>query len=126
MRITHNLSALNSFHQLNKNNKNLNSTIEKLSSGLSISKASNDAAGLAISEKMIGQIRGLFQAQRNIQDGVSLVNVAEGGLNVIHAHLQRLRELSVYAANDTLTENDRKLVQTEVDQLIENIDYIAN
>jgi len=100
--------------------------MERLSSGLRINRASDDAAGMAISQKMRGQIGGLNQAARNAQDGISLLQTAEGALNETHAILQRMRELSVQAANDTLTIKDRMEIQKEVDQLKEEIDRIAN
>lgn len=100
--------------------------MEKLSSGLRIARAADDAAGLAISEKMRAQIRGLRQASRNAQDGISLVQTAEGALNETHAILHRLRELAVQAATDTNTLEDRKAIQREVNELIDAIDEIAN
>ena len=100
--------------------------MEKLSSGLRINRAGDDAAGLAISEKMRGQIRGLDMASKNAQDGVSLIQTAEGALNETHSILQRMRELSVQASNDTNTSDDRAELQKEVDQLIEEIDRIGN
>lgn len=100
--------------------------MEKLSSGLRINRAGDDAAGLAISEKMRGQIRGLDQASRNAQDGISLIQTAEGALNETHNILQRMRELAVQSSNDTNTESDRKEIQKEVDQLTNEIDRIAN
>ena len=100
--------------------------IERLSSGMRINRAGDDAAGLAISEKMRGQIRGLKQAQRNAQDGISLIQTAEGALNEIHAILQRMRELAVQAATDTNTAEDRAEIQKEVDQLLAEIDRIGD
>lgn len=126
MIISHNIAALNTFHLLNKVESAQSKSIEKLTSSLRINKAGDDAAGLAISEKMRGQIRGLSQANRNIQDGVSLVNIAEGGLKEIHSTLQRMRELSVQAATDTLTASDREQLQNEVNQLNKDINHIAN
>lgn len=125
MIINHNLSALNTYNQLANNNKALSSSLEKLSSGLRINRAADDAAGLAISEKMRSQIRGLEQAMRNAQDGISLLQTAEGALNETHSILQRMRELSVQAANDTYTSNDRLQIQKEIDQLTTEIDRIA-
>jgi len=126
MRINHNIAALNTHRQLSQaNNANQNS-MEKLSSGLRINKAADDAAGLAISEKMRGQIRGLETAQRNAQDGISLIQTAEGALNETHSILQRTRELAVQASNDTNTDTDRGEIQKEIDQLTEEIDRIAN
>jgi flagellin len=101
-------------------------SMEKLSSGLRINKAGDDAAGLAISEKMRGQIRGLDQASRNAQDGISLIQTAEGALNESHSILQRMRELSVQASNDTNTTDDRGEIQKELDQLKSELDRIGN
>lgn len=127
MIINHNISALNTLNRLQKNNKTNSSILEKLSSGLQINKASDDSAGLAISEKMRGQIRGLEQAQRNIQDGISLIQTAESGLASIQTPpLQRLRELAIQASNDTLTSADRKKIQEEVEQIKSGINEIAN
>ena len=127
MIIAHNLSALNSLNRLNQNNKATSNTLEKLSSGYRINRGADDAAGLAISEKMRAQIRGLEKAQQNIQDGISLIQTAEGGLGSIHnPNLVRLRELAIQAANDTLTDADRKLIQKEVEQIKQGIDEIAN
>ncbi|MCM3442669.1 flagellin N-terminal helical domain-containing protein [Metabacillus halosaccharovorans] len=127
MIINHNISALNTLNKLNKNNKSTASAMAKLSSGLRINKASDDSAGLAISEKMRAQIRGLQQAQRNTQDGISLIQTAEGGLGTIQdPNLLRLRELAVQSANDTLTDEDRQQIQKEVGQLKKGINEIAN
>jgi flagellin len=125
LRIYQNVEALNAHRQLAVNQGNLSKSIEKLSSGLRINRAGDDAAGLAISEKMRGQIRGLKQAQRNAQDGISLIQTAEGALQEVHAILQRMRELAVQAANDTNTDEDRGEIQKEVDQLIAEINRIA-
>jgi flagellin len=111
---------------LSVNQTGVAKSIEKLSSGLRINRAGDDAAGLAISEKMRGQIRGLKQAQRNAQDGISLIQTAEGALNEIHAILQRMRELAVQAATDTNTAEDRAEIQKEVDQLLAEIDRIGD
>lgn len=100
--------------------------MEKLSSGLRINRASDDSAGLAIREKMRGQIRGLEQANRNIQDGISLIQTADGSLNEVHSILQRIRELSVQASNGTLIDSDRIQIQQEISQLKCGIDSIAN
>jgi flagellin len=107
-------------------NNNLAKSLERLSSGLRINRAADDAAGLAISEKMRSQIRGLTQATRNAQDGISLLQTAEGTLNETHSILQRMRELAVQAANDTLTSNDRAQIHVEIDQLVTEISRIAN
>jgi len=125
LRIYQNVEALNAHRQLAVNQGNLSKSIEKLSSGLRINRAGDDAAGLAISEKMRGQIRGLKQAQRNAQDGISLIQTAEGALQEVHAILQRMRELAVQAANDTNTLGDRKEIQKEINQLLDEIDRIA-
>ena len=112
--------------QLAVNQTNASKSMERLSSGMKINRAGDDAAGLAISEKMRGQIRGLKQAQRNAQDGISLIQTAEGALNEIHAILQRMRELAVQSATDTNTEVDRGEIQKEIDQLASEITRIAN
>jgi flagellin len=126
MRINHNIAALNTYRQLSVNNENGSKAIEKLSSGLRINRAGDDAAGLAISEKMRAQIRGLDMASKNAQDGVSLIQTAEGALNETHSILQRMRELAVQAANDTNNNTDRAQLQEEVNALIDEIDRIAN
>ena len=125
MIINHNLPALNAYFTLQSNNSNVSRNLQKLSSGLRINRAADDAAGLAISEKMRSQIRGLDQATRNAQDGISLIQTAEGALNETHSILQRMRELSVQAANDTYTSEDRSNIQAEIDQLTSEIDRIA-
>jgi flagellin len=125
MRINHNIAALNTYRQLTINNASGSKAIEKLSSGLRINRAGDDAAGLAISEKMRGQIRGLEMASKNAQDGVSMIQTAEGALHETHSILQRMRELAVQAANDTNDDNDRLQLQEEVDALLEEIDRIA-
>jgi len=126
MRINNNIMAMNTHRQLGINANGVSKSIEKLSSGYRINRACDDAAGLAISEKMRGQIRGLNQASRNAQDAISLVQTAEGALNETHAILQRMRELAVQAANDTNTDSDRGELQKEIDQLTKEIDRIAN
>lgn len=125
MRIVNNIMAMNAHRQLTINQGGAAKAIEKLSSGLRINRAGDDAAGLAISEKMRGQIRGLRQAARNAQDGISLIQTAEGALSESHAILQRMRELAVQAANDTNTDIDRAELQKEIAQLIEELDRIA-
>lgn len=125
MRINHNIAALNTYRQLTIGNSNAAKNMEKLSSGLRINRAGDDAAGLAISEKMRGQIRGLEQASRNAQDGISLIQTAEGALNETHSILQRMRELAVQAANDTNTDADRSEIQKEIDQLKAEITRIS-
>jgi flagellin len=126
MRINHNIAALNTYRQLNTAAAGQSKSMEKLSSGLRINKAGDDAAGLAISEKMRGQIRGLDMAAKNAQDGISLIQTAEGALNETHSILQRMRELSVQASNDTLNSSDRGEIQKEVNQLVSEIDRIGN
>ncbi|WP_335871566.1 flagellin N-terminal helical domain-containing protein [Bacillus sp. 2205SS5-2] len=126
MRINHNIAALNTYRQLDSANNAGAKSMEKLSSGLRINRAGDDAAGLAISEKMRGQIRGLDQASRNSQDGISMIQTAEGALNETHSIIQRVRELSVQAANGTNTDDDRQALNDEVTELIEEVDRIAN
>ncbi|WP_096550436.1 flagellin N-terminal helical domain-containing protein [Ureibacillus thermosphaericus] len=125
MRIQHNISALNTHRNLAFNNSQAAKNLEKLSSGYKINRAGDDAAGLAISEKMRGQIRGLDMASKNAQDGISLIQTAEGALNETHAILQRMRELAVQSANDTNVDDDREALQKEVEALIEEINRIA-
>lgn len=126
MIINHNVSALNAYRNLTMTDRAMSKSLERLSSGLRINRAADDAAGLAISEKMRAQIRGLNQAISNAQDGISLIQTAEGALNETHDILQRMRELSVQAANDTLTASDRQNIQQEIDQLVTEIDRIGN
>ncbi|MGI6751298.1 MAG: flagellin [Anaerovoracaceae bacterium] len=126
MRINHNIAALNTYRQLTSNTTSTSKSLEKLSSGLRVNRAGDDAAGLAISEKMRGQIRGLTQASRNAQDGISLIQTAEGALNETHAILQRMRELAVQAASDTNVGVDRGELQKEISQLNSEIDRISN
>ena len=125
MRINNNLMAMNTHRQLGIANNSSSKSMEKLSSGYRINRAGDDAAGLSISEKMRGQIRGLTQASRNAQDGISLIQTAEGALNETHAILQRMRELAVQSANDTNVEIDRSALQSEIDQLATEITRIA-
>lgn len=126
MRINHNITALNAYRQLSVNNIGVNKSLEKLSSGMRINRAGDDAAGLAISEKMRGQIRGLNQAVRNAQDAISMIQTAEGALNEVHSILQRMRELAIQAGNDTNTDSDRAEIQKEINQLTSEINRIAN
>ncbi|RXZ01852.1 flagellin [Fictibacillus sp. S7] len=126
MQINHNIAALNTFNKLNSASNAQSKSMEKLSSGLRINNAADDAAGLAISEKMRGQIRGLDQASRNSQDAISLVQTAEGALNETHDILQRMRELSVQSGNDTNTDQDRNNIQDEMTQLTKEIDRISS
>ncbi|MBU9706446.1 MULTISPECIES: flagellin [Paenibacillus] len=125
MIINHNIAAMNTHRQLNANTTNTNKAIEKLSSGLRINRAGDDAAGLAISEKMRGQIRGLDMASKNAQDGISLIQTAEGALNETHSILQRVRELAVQSANDTNTDDDRAELQKEVVELTKEVTRIS-
>ncbi|MFP7171048.1 flagellin [Terribacillus sp. 7520-G] len=127
MRINHNISALNTYNKLSANNSATQGALEKLSSGLRINRAGDDAAGLAISEKMRGQIRGLDMAAKNAQDGVSLIQTAEGALNETHSILQRMRELAVQSSNDTNTASeDRVALQDEFNELAKEIDRISS
>jgi len=125
MRINHNISSYNTQRQLSVNNNASSKSLEKLSSGFRINRAADDAAGLAISEKMRNQIRGLEQASKNALDGISLIQTAEGALNETHAMLQRMGELFTQAANDVLTTTDATKIKSEVDQLSSQIDSIA-
>ena len=126
MVINNNIPALNAYDIVNSTSNQLQKSIQKLSTGLRINSAADDAAGLSISEKMRAQINGLDQAVRNTQDGVSLIQTAEGALTETHSILQRMRELSVQAANDTYTAQDRSYIQEEVDLLRDEIDHIGN
>ncbi len=126
MVINNNLPALNAYDVVNNTSNQLQKSIQKLSTGLRINSAADDAAGLSISEKMRAQINGLDRAVSNTQDGISLIQTAEGALTETHSILQRMRELSVQAANDTLTAQDRSYIQEEVDQLRDEIDHIGN
>ncbi len=125
MRINHNIAALNTHRQLNSASTAQGKSMEKLASGLRINKAGDDAAGLAISEKMRGQIRGLDQASKNAQDGISMISTAEGALNETHDILQRMRELSVQASNDTNNTDDRQAIGDELVQLKDEINRIS-
>ena len=126
MIINHNMNALNAHRNMGINNTAAGKSMEKLSSGLRINRAGDDAAGLAISEKMRGQIRGLTQASRNSADGISMIQTAEGALNETTNILQRMRELAVQASNDTNTTSDRNEIQKEINALTEEVDRIAN
>ena len=125
MRIQHNISALNTHRNLGFNNAQSAKNLEKLSSGYKINRAGDDAAGLAISEKMRGQIRGLDMATKNANDSISLIQTAEGALNESHSILQRMRELAVQASNDTNVKEDRIALQKEVQQLKEELTRIS-
>jgi len=125
MVINHNLNAMNAQRNMSINNGSAAKSMEKLSSGLRINRAGDDAAGLSISEKMRAQIRGLNQASRNAQDGISLIQTAEGALNETQSILQRMRELAVQASNDTNVAVDRSAIKSELDTLTTEIDRIA-
>jgi len=125
MRINNNLMAINTHRQLGITNTAGAKSMEKLSSGYRINRAGDDAAGLSISEKMRAQIRGLTMASKNAQDGISLIQTAEGALNESHSILQRMRELAVQAANDTNVDVDRESLQAEIDQLAQELTRIA-
>jgi flagellin len=126
MIINHNMSAQYASRQLGVQGAELSKNIEKLSSGMRINKAGDDASGLAVSEKLRGQIRGLNQAERNIQNGVSFIQTAEGYLQETQDILHRLRELSVQSANGVYTQEDRAQIQVEVSQLIDEVNRIAS
>ncbi len=126
MIINHNLNAMNAHRNMGINTGNSAKAMEKLSSGLRINRAGDDAAGLSISEKMRAQIRGLDQASRNSQDGISLIQTAEGALNETHSILQRMRELSVQAANDTNVTADREAITAEITALNTEVDRISS
>src|SRR3954454_22556773 len=126
LRIQNNVEAFNAHRNLTQVSESVSQSMERLSSGYRINRAADDAAGLAISEKMRGQIRGLAQNQRNIQDGVSLVQTAEGALNTVHAMLQRVRELAVQFKNGTLSASNQSAIQSEVNQLASEIERIGS
>ena len=126
MRINTNVNAINAQRNLNSIGMSLSKSIERLSSGLRINRAADDAAGLSISEKLRGQAKGLNQAIRNAQDGISMIQTAEGGLNETHSILQRMRELAIQGANDTLTDTDRGAIASELTSLKNEVDRIAN
>ena len=125
MVVQHNLQAMNSNRMLGLTQSTLSKSTEKLSSGYRVNRAADDAAGLAISEKMRRQVRGLTQAVRNAQDGISMAQTAEGAMNEVHDMLQRMNELATQAANGSLQSEDRSYIQMEVDQLISEIDRVA-
>ena len=126
MVVQHNLRAMNSNRMLGVNTATQSKSTEKLSSGYKINRAADDAAGLAISEKMRRQVRGLTQASANAQDGISMVQTAEGALNEVHDMLQRMNELAVKAENGTLKTDDRNYINKEIDQLKSEIDRVAS
>lgn len=125
MRVNSNIAALNTLNQLTQNEKSTNNSLAKLSSGLRINSAADDAAGLAISEKMKGQIRGLDKASSNSEDAISMVQTAEGALSETESILQRMRELAVQSSSDTNTDEDRANIQDELSQLVDEIDRIS-
>ena len=125
MVVQHNITAMNSNRMLGLTQGTLAKSTEKLSSGYKINRAADNAAGLAISEKMRRQVRGLTQASTNAQDGISAVQTAEGALNEVHDMLQRMNELAVQAANDTNMSTDRGYIQSEIDALVSEIDRVA-
>lgn len=125
MIINHNMNAINGHRMMMGNTAKAGKSMEKLSSGLRINRAGDDAAGLAISEKMRGQIRGLDQASRNSQDAISMIQTAEGALNETHSILQRMRELAVQSSSDTNVDTDRNAIQDEMNQLTSEIDRIS-
>ncbi|HEX3027923.1 MAG TPA: flagellin, partial [Clostridia bacterium] len=126
MRINNNVMAMNAHRQLKVNSFSQSKSLEKLSSGYAINRAGDDAAGLAISEKMRGQIRGLQMASKNSQDGISLIQTAEGALSETHSILQRMRELAVQASNDTNVTADRSAIATEITDLQAEITRISD
>jgi flagellin len=126
MRINQNIAAMNSYRNLSVTEGQFSKSLEKLSSGFRINRAADDAAGLAISEKLRGQVSGLNQASANAQNGISLIQTAEGALNESHSILQRMRELAVQSSNDTNTEDDRKQIQKEVNQLSQELSRIGS
>jgi flagellin len=126
MVVQHNLTAMNANRQLNITTNNQAKATEKLSSGYKINRAADDAAGLTISEKMRSQVRGLDKASSNAQDGISLVQTAEGALNEAHSILQRMNELATQAANDTNTSADRTAIKTEMEALTSELNRIAS
>jgi len=125
MRINHNINSMYTQGALVKTNRDLSKSLEKLSTGLRINRASDDAAGLAISENLRAQVRGAAQAQRNVLDGTALLQIAEGATNEISEILQRMRELAIQAANDTLTSTERNYANQEFDALRKEIDRIS-
>ncbi len=125
MRINHNIASMITTNSLQSVNLGLNKSLEKLSTGLRINRASDDAAGLSVSEQLRTQIRGMGRAKSNAQDGIALLQIAEGAANEMSAILQRMRELSIQSANDTLTSTDRSYLDQEFTALVNEIDRIA-
>ncbi|WP_404352296.1 flagellin FliC [Phycicoccus jejuensis] len=126
LQVNTNVAALNAYRHLSSTQSSMNTSLERLSSGLRINRAADDAAGLAISEKLRAQTNGLSQATSNAQDAISLVQTAEGALNETHSILQRMRQLAVQSGNDTNTADDRLAIQSEVTALNDELDRIAN
>ncbi len=126
LQVNTNVAALNAYRHLSSTQSSMNTSLERLSSGLRINRAADDAAGLAISEKLRAQTNGLSQATSNAQDAISLVQTAEGALNETHSILQRMRQLAVQSGNDTNTADDRTAIQSEVTALNDELDRIAN
>jgi len=124
-RINHNVPAMITGNSLRQTDRQLAKSLEKLSTGLRINRAADDAAGLSVSEQLRTQVGGLSMGSRNVQDGIALFNIAEGALTEVNAMLQRMRELSIQASNDTLTSTDRTFIQAEVTQLTSEIDRIV-
>ena len=125
MRINTNVASINGVHSLSRSNAALNTNFQRLSTGLRINKAADDGAGLGVSESLRAQVRGLKQAMRNANDGISIVQTAEGSLNEIQASLQRLRELAVQSASETLEDTERQYIEAEATALISEIDRLA-
>ena len=126
MRIANNIMAMNAHRQLTINQGGIAKSVEKLSSGLRINRAGDDAAGMAVSERLKNQVRGLNQAARNAQDGISLIQTAEGAMGEAHNILARMRELAIQSSNDTVTSSDRANLQVEFSALYSEIDRIAS
>ena len=126
MRINHNISSMATQNSMFQVNRSMSKSLERLSTGLRINRASDDAAGLSVSENLRTQVMGTSQAMRNAQDGIAAINIAEGAANEISAILQRMRELAVQSSNDTLTSTEREYTDQEFQQLIEEIDRIAD
>lgn len=126
MIIAHNMLANNAIRQSDITGKKKTKATERLASGYRINRAADDAAGLSISEKMRGQIRGLTRASQNVQDGISLIQTGEGALNEVHSMLQRIRELAVEASNDTYTDDDREAIDKEVLEIKDEMTRVFN
>lgn len=126
MRINHNISAMVSHGALYKVNNQMSKSLERLSTGLRVNRASDDAAGLGVSENLRTQVRGTYQAKKNAQDGIAAVNIAEGAANEVSEILQRMRELAIQSSNDTLTTTERAYTNQEFQALVEEIDRIAD